>query len=115
MAVAISRKAPDYFQGKRDTRFAPTWDMLNQYHDDKDEELYTRKYLKILSQYSAQDVADQFPDGTIFLCYEAPNDFCHRHIFADWLRAYADVEIDEWIPEEIRKQQALINDIFGVK
>lgn len=33
--------------------------------------------------------------GKVLLCWENPNDFCHRHIVADWLRK-AGFEVKEW-------------------
>ena len=32
----------------------------------------------------------------VFLCFEKPGAFCHRNIFAEWLRN-SRVEIKEWI------------------
>jgi hypothetical protein len=31
-------------------------------------------------------------DGYTLLCWEGPGKFCHRHIVADWLKPYTDVE-----------------------
>jgi len=36
-------------------------------------------------------------DRIILLCYEKPADFCHRHIVADWLNVYRDLERDPYL------------------
>lgn len=33
----------------------------------------------------------------VFLCYETPNKFCHRHVFAEWLSAHGMI-CEEWAP-----------------
>lgn len=33
----------------------------------------------------------------VFLCYETPEKFCHRHIFAEWLSANG-LQCEEWAP-----------------
>ena len=30
----------------------------------------------------------KYLDNKILLCYERPEDFCHRHIIANWFKAY---------------------------
>ncbi len=31
----------------------------------------------------------------VFLCYESPNRFCHRHIFATWLKDNFQIDVSE--------------------
>lgn len=32
----------------------------------------------------------------VLLCYEKTGDFCHRHLFANWLHDTAGLEVTEW-------------------
>lgn len=46
------------------------------------------------------------------VCYERPQDFCHRHIVADWLRSNG-IECNEYIYDAMC--ETTITDIFGNK
>lgn len=35
--------------------------------------------------------------GIVFVCYEKSDDFCHRHIFADYMRTHFNIDIEELI------------------
>ncbi len=41
--------------------------------------------MKQLDTLNVHEVADDLY-GKILLCYEKPENFCHRHILAEWLR-----------------------------
>jgi len=55
-----------------------------------------REDIKRLSENGTKDVA--------LLCYEKPGDFCHRHIFAEWMKEQTGYEIKEFGFEKIAKQ-----------
>lgn len=112
-AVAISRKAPIYYIGKTFVELAPTWTLISDYKCGKiDKEQYTRRYLAMLEQRenTPQDIVDMFENGTIFLCYEAPSDFCHRHIFAKWIEQRTDAKVKELTTSV--EQQEFLNDLL---
>ena len=37
----------------------------------------------------------------VLLCYEKPTDFCHRHLFAEWLSQKAGIKIEEFQKEKL--------------
>lgn len=79
-------------------RLSPTWNMVSQYKRTKiTERQFTEMYYKLLEQrkLDAQQVADSLPSGAILCCYERPEEFCHRHLLADWLRRNSQVVIEE--------------------
>ena len=39
------------------------------------------------------------PKYKFFICYEKPDDFCHRHLAADWMRK-AGIPCEEWKKKE---------------
>lgn len=69
---------------------APTWDMVMEYKRTKDEEKYTRKYMKILNSNELailnwiEHLEDIHKEIT-FCCFCRPGDFCHRVLLTKWL------------------------------
>lgn len=112
-AVAISRKAPIYYMGKIFIDLAPTWTLISDYKKRIiTEQQYTKQYLALLEQRdnTPQQIVDMFEDQTIFLCYEAPNDFCHRHIVAKWLEENTGIKVVELTTS--MEQQEFLNDLL---
>ena len=117
MSISISKKPPDYFSGEHLESLAPTWDMIQRIKTGGGDQVeYTRRYLQLLKDRNIdpQTVAD-LPDGTILLCYESPQDFCHRHLLAQWVENHTGVIIPEWKNEKEQKkadQDALVDSLF---
>lgn len=72
----------------------PSWELLNSYKSNMDEEEYIRRYNKeVLDKLNPLDIIGQIrrismSNGgkkIVLLCYESPNKFCHRHLVAKWL------------------------------
>lgn len=104
---AIVRKRP--FWLRKDVRnvasLAPSQWLLDAYKAGKiDETTYTACYRAGLEKYVVADVIATIKSTglKVFLCYEAPNQFCHRHLFADWLTA-GGLDCKEWTPERWRE------------
>ena len=91
--VQISNSAPVPV----DVRFEkaiPDWGLIVVPYKEgkitKDE--YREMYVTKLDKYKEHIfavIANMVKNGKdiIFLCYEKPGEFCHRHIFADYLNA----------------------------
>lgn len=52
---------------------------------------YTKKYLESLERHKPEilekcKTLDEIGVDVVFLCWEAPGKFCHRHLFSSWLR-----------------------------
>lgn len=72
-----------------DKTLAPSWSIYKDYKDSYDSEVYEERFKKEvlpkvnlnkkLKEWQEQSGNDKF----ILLCYETPNDFCHRHIVAE--------------------------------
>lgn len=100
--VGISRVCPDGFKDGGNFMFvegnvlAPSRDLLDDIkHGRIGEDEYKRRYVEgLLANFgensSYGEFADFFKrledrysqeyDGIVFLCYESPENFCHRHI-----------------------------------
>ena len=66
------------------------------------QEEYTRRYRsEVLSRQDMQQflkTVEQASGGqdVALCCYEKPEDFCHRHILADWIKEKLGIEISEY-------------------
>ena len=56
----------------------------------------------LTAQQVVEELRSRLPDGAkdiALVCYEKPNDFCHRHLVGKWLRENG-IECREWEPEK---------------
>ena len=101
--IPVSTGVPPWFIPENEPMriLAPGWDLVNGIkHGEIDEEEYTKLYKEKLSKISISKVLEQITfycnmygvDNAILLCWENSEDFCHRHIIADWLPC----DIVEW-------------------
>lgn len=88
LAVSIARWKPGWFHGREYLALAPPSQLLDAWKKRLvTEEQYAEVYRKeVLSKLNAADVVADLPEGAYLLCYEKPEDFCHRHLVAEWLR-----------------------------
>lgn len=75
---------------------APTSDMLKMEEDE-----YKVKFAAILNRLDPNKVLqaiDLLAGGKdcALLCYERPDEFCHRHLVAKWLNSNAGTKIKEF-------------------
>lgn len=83
---------------------APPRDLLHMYKNNQiSQEQYTQIYTKHLDAHVDQiyDVLKCFIElhpnkDIIFLCWEGPKTFCHRHLAADYLNAKFNLNIKEY-------------------
>ena len=90
--VAISGKVPDFFEGTTYPDFAPRYEMFQRWKNNEiTNEGYTKEYRAYLDTLNKEEVEFDFApyntedNNCVLLCYEKPEDFCHRHVLADWL------------------------------
>ena len=93
--ISITRYPPKQFKGFNYIKLAPSAEILEAYKSSEPTEAikqeYTEKYKRdILSKLDAAEVVkdlQRFSCGkdVVLLCYEKNDDFCHRHIVAEWL------------------------------
>jgi hypothetical protein len=115
--VAICGGLPSWYNGEWYRKPAPKWGFFNEWKQNGDNEFYIEHYQKeVLDELNVDRVLADFqllvpeewraeaqcpiwhdPDHhLILLCYEKSTDFCHRHLFAAWLREKAGLEVEEW-------------------
>lgn len=99
--VSISVTQPYYIE-KVIPQFKPWWETVNNIKKGIiDETEYTRQYLSKISKYNDKtwNVIKKMYESEknyILLCYEKPEDFCHRHILSKFLNEKLNINIQEW-------------------
>ena len=116
--ISISRdKGEDAnYNGRAYTKLAPGKDFwkiwLNNKGKISDEEnnmFYMQKYYEtVIKNLDAKEVYNElleYGDDLILLCYEEPNDFCHRYLVAAWLELELGIKVDEvtYVDNKLKK------------
>ena len=90
--ISICLKPPYYWRGREYKKLAPKASFFSLYKSTGDINYFTEEFNKqVLNQLNPVEVvSDLFKgipnDCTIaLLCYERPNQFCHRQLVAKWL------------------------------
>nr|DAK56563.1 MAG TPA: protein of unknown function DUF488 [Caudoviricetes sp.] len=98
--IGISLYPPRWFNGISLKQVAPTKSIL--FANGQTQEDYIRRYRsEVLSRQDMQQflkTVEQTSGGqdVALCCYEKPEDFCHRHILADWIKEKLGIEISEY-------------------
>lgn len=91
---SIARWKPKWYTGKTIISLAPSQELLLWWRasdkSDKSKEKYIKLYNKQLNEKDPRRLAallhkecgEKIP---VLLCFEKPENFCHRHLVADWL------------------------------
>lgn len=99
--LAICGKSPAWYSGPEYKTLAPKYSFFKDYKDGIiDETGYIEQYHKlVLKPLDAQVVYDHlvetYGEDVTLLCYEKPEDFCHRHIVAVWFSKIG-IKVDEY-------------------
>jgi hypothetical protein len=100
--ISISLSSPYWFKGKRYRRLAPPWELLKKYKIDGDKEYYIKTYTEqVLSRLDAKQTYNDLGSNAVLLCWEKPEDFCHRHLVAKWFKNELGIEVPEYRDEMI--------------
>ena len=101
--IAICGKTPEWWTGLKFPALAPKyWWWVTWKESGEDKDWYTQKYketvLDSLIPFSVvQELKEMVGEGNdvALVCYEKSNEFCHRHLVAQWLRD-AGYSVEEW-------------------
>lgn len=94
--ISICGKAPDSWTGLQYKKLAPKYSFFKVWKETQDDDYYIEHYEnEVLKQLNAIKVVAElkrlcgkstYSDIDIALvCYEKPENFCHRHLVSDWL------------------------------
>jgi len=102
-AVAISRGVPLWFKGRVYTKLAPPLFILEEKRSPAE---YTRLYQSfVLAKLTPKEVLADLGDEAVLLCWERPDEFCHRHIVAEWLAKGLKITVEELVPPKPGNEQ----------
>lgn len=98
--ISICAKAPSWYKGLQYKKLAPKYDFFMKWKENHDNNYYIKCFNEqVLNELNVltviRDLIDLIPKDSIsehglnkticLVCYEKPEDFCHRHLVADWL------------------------------
>ena len=105
--ISICAKPPYWYKGLQYKKLAPTYDILQNWHQERNKEVYKRHFknqvLHKLHVYEIIEDLKKLSKGKdiALICYEKPGEFCHRKLVAEWLNSlYAKDRVQEWSPEK---------------
>jgi uncharacterized protein YeaO (DUF488 family) len=93
ICISISRHAPKGYNGLEYKELAPSWEILRDYKVNNNRKEYTDEFLKKLKTMDPQKLINDLyaliggnqDKDIVLVCYEKPENFCHRQIIAEWL------------------------------
>lgn len=89
--VSICGKAPDGYTGLQYKKLAPKWEFFKVWKETKDNDYYIKNFKElVLDKLNVTEVIEDLMKLTgsssiALVCYERPEDFCHRHLVSNWL------------------------------
>ena len=98
--VSICAKVPTWYEGLQYKKLAPKYDFFMKWKENHDNDYYIKCFNEqVLNELNVvtviKDLINLMPKDSIseyslnkticLVCYEKPEDFCHRHLVADWL------------------------------
>lgn len=104
--VSIAGKAPEWYHGFEYKKLAPKRWFFDEWKKNHDDDFYIRHYKEeVLDKLNWLDVYDEICDkleaSGIFhydiclICYELPNEFCHRNLVRHWFNKNF-IACEEW-------------------
>lgn len=100
--ISIAGGAPKGYSGLQYKKVAPKYGFFMKWKENHDNDFYIKHFnSEVLNTLNAQDVykdLERLSNGKdcVLLCYEKPEDFCHRHLVADWLNKELNIDVQEW-------------------
>jgi len=99
--VCVAGYAPKFFYDVQNVHFYPDlaprkdwfWEWKNKHLSN---DWYIGKYNEtVLSKLNPEKVVADMGNNAVMLCYEKPDDFCHRHLIADWISKNTGITVEE--------------------
>lgn len=99
--ISICGKYPEWYKGIQYKVLAPKYKFFMEWKKNRDNDYYIEHFQKeVLDTLEVETVVNRLYElsegkDICLLCYEKPNDFCHRHLVAEWLRENG-IECEEY-------------------
>lgn len=95
--IAICGGVPNWYKGNWYKKLAPKWAFFNEWKNGTEHKGDNNYYIEhfndeVLDKLDYKKVIDDLTkfgnlEKLVLICYEKPNDFCHRHLVADWFKS----------------------------
>jgi len=89
--ISIAGRAPDFYDGIQYKLLAPKYNFFKVWKENHDNDYYVQHFNdEVLANLSPHQIVSDFHylskgKDVVMLCYEKSDDFCHRHLVAEWL------------------------------
>lgn len=100
--ISIAGKAPIGYQGIEYKKLAPKYGFFMKWKETQDNNFYIEHFnsevldtLNVAQVYSELEQLSKTKD-CVLLCYEKPNNFCHRHLVANWFKEKLNISVEEY-------------------
>lgn len=100
--ISIAGKAHVNFNGIEYKKLAPKLSFWKIWEQTKDNNYYIEKFNElVLSKLNCQQTYNEIlnlSNGKIpcLICYEKPDEFCHRHIVSEWFKKELNINVEEY-------------------
>lgn len=100
--VAICGKSPAWYTGLQYKKIAPKYEFFMEWKKTHDNDYYIKHFNdEVLAHLDPQKIHEEICKlaGTTkiaLICYEKPQDFCHRHLVAEWFQQNG-IPCEEWM------------------
>lgn len=115
--VSICGKAPDWYTGAQYKKLAPKYDFFVKWKENHNNDYYIEHFQKEvldvldiirtlheLHLLLPEEVKIKIQSSVwhnndyhiALVCYEKPDDFCHRHLVSNWLNK-SGIRCEEWV------------------
>ena len=126
--ISICGKAPDWYGGLQYKKLAPKYDFFMKWKENHDNEYYIKCFksevldklnvtrvlpeLQVILPYEIKIEMDapvyvSKDTHIVLVCYEKPEDFCHRHLVADWINKNG-FHVEEWTPRYLPRETCAV-------
>lgn len=117
--IAICGGIPFYWKGLWYKKVAPRVKFFTEWKQNHDNDFYVEHFNEeVLAKHTPDEVVSELfalangADKICLICYERPEDFCHRHLVADWLNATGKYNVQEWV--EPKKKEEVVQDELAI-
>ena len=101
--VAICGGVPDWYEGLWTRKVAPKWKFFQEWKQNHDNNFYIEHFnSEVLDMTTPEIFIDLLKkitnnaENIVLICYEKPDEFCHRHLVASWITQKTGIEVTEF-------------------
>lgn len=96
--IGISLFPPKWFYGVSFKIVAPSFSLLKEENEDVYKKRFKEEVLSRVNPVVFVENLKKYSNGkdVALCCFEKPNEFCHRHLVAEWLKEKLGINVEEF-------------------